>query len=134
MIDTRLLKLFAWTIGVLILLWMLTECLGGADEADPGRQDLDVDTEQYAADCELAWQALDLVAQADGQNVDAVVDEIDALGTRIADPGLKAAAASYAQEAQSIVAAEPSGDGLDQARVEFQDAAALDLAMRCPLR
>ena len=43
-------------------------------------------------------------------------------------------AASYAQEAQSLVAAEPSGDALEQARIEFHDTAALDLAMRCPVR
>ncbi|SDD05394.1 hypothetical protein [Glycomyces harbinensis] len=134
MFERRLLKLFAWTIGVLILLWMLAECLGGADEADPSRQDLDRDTEQYAADCDRAWEALDRVTEADGQNVDAVVDEIDALGTEIADQTLKSMVAGYAQEAQSIVAAEPSGEALEQARFDFRDAAALDLSMRCPIR
>jgi Asp-tRNA(Asn)/Glu-tRNA(Gln) amidotransferase A subunit family amidase len=134
MIDPRLLKLFAWTIGVLILLWMLTECLGGVDEADPDRVELDRDTEQYAADCDRAWEALDLVAQADGQNVDAVVDRINALGAEIEDPELKAMAAAYAQETQSIVTAEPSGEALDQARIEYRDTASLDLAMRCPVR
>ncbi|MCD0442872.1 hypothetical protein LO763_04440 [Glycomyces sp. A-F 0318] len=133
MIDTRLLKLFAWTIGVLILLWMLAECAGGPDETDGG-PDLDRDTEQYAADCERAWEALDLVGQADGQNLDAVVDQIDALGTEITDPNLKALAASYAQEVQTLVAAEPGGEALEQARAEFRDTAALDLGMRCPLR
>lgn len=133
MIDTRLLKLFAWTIGVLIVLWLLAEC-AGPDAPDPDLPDLDRDTEQHAADCDRAWEALDLVAQVDGQNVDAVVDRIDALGTEIADPNLKAAAASYAQEAQSIAAAEPSGEALEQSRAEFRDAAALDLAMRCPVR
>jgi len=132
MIDTRLLKIFAWTIGVLILLWMLAECLGGTDEADPRNQDLDQDTGQYEADCDRAWQALDLVGQADERNVDSVVDQIDALGTEIVDSNLKALAATYAEEAQAIVAAEPSGDALEDAHVEFRDTAALDLAMRCP--
>lgn len=134
MFETRLLKLFAWVIGVLILLWMLTECLGGTDEADPGRQDLDRDTEEFAADCDRAWEALDRVTEVDGQNVDTVVDEIEVLGTEIADPSLKSMVAGFALGAQTIVSDEPSGDALEQARNEFRDTAALDLAMRCPIR
>ncbi|MFG3342169.1 hypothetical protein [Glycomyces sp. NPDC048151] len=136
MTDLRLVKLFAWTIGVLILLWMLTECLGGANETDPGYQDLDRDTEQFAADCQNAWQALDLAVSADGGSVDAVVDQLDALGTEIEDPNLKALTAGFAQQAQEIVADAPPDDpeALQDAQAAFRDDAALDLAMRCPLR
>jgi hypothetical protein len=136
MVDRRLVKLFAWVIGVLIVLWMLTECLGGADDADPDIQDLDRDTEQYAADCDRTWQALDLAADVDHGNVDAVLDQIDTLGTEIEDPNLKALTADFAQQAQEMVSAvQPEdADGLEDARIEFRDGAALDLAMRCPLR
>ncbi|MBO3732152.1 hypothetical protein [Glycomyces niveus] len=136
MTDLRLVKLFAWTIGVLILLWMLTECLGGANEIDPGYQDLERDDKQYAADCENAWQALDLAAGADGDSVDGVVDQIDALGTEIEDPNLKSLTANFAQQIQAIVADVPAGDAeaLADAQAAFRDDAALGLAMRCPLR
>ncbi|WP_205326416.1 hypothetical protein [Glycomyces sp. YM15] len=136
MTDLRLGKLFAWTIGVLILLWMLTECLGGADETDPGYQDLDRDTQQYAADCERAWQALDLAVQADSGNVDAVIDQVDTLGTEIDDPNLKALTASFGDQAQDMVASARSEDAeaLADAQAAFRDDAALSLAMRCPLR
>ncbi len=131
MIDVRLVKLFAWVIGVLLLLWVLAECLGGVDEADPGR-DLERDTEQYAADCDRTWQALDLVGQVDRQNVDAVVDQMEALGNEIEDAELKAMTATYAEEVQDLVAAAPSED-LEAARTRFQDSAAFDLALRCPI-
>ncbi|MDA1360081.1 hypothetical protein O1R50_10620 [Glycomyces luteolus] len=136
MTDLRLVKLFAWTIGVLILLWMLTECLGGADETDPGPQDLNRDTQQYAADCERAWQALDLAVQADDDNVDSIVDQLDTLGTEIEDPNLKALTADFGQQAQEMVADAQSQDAeaLEDAQAAFRDDAALDLAMRCPLR
>jgi hypothetical protein len=134
--ELRLLKLFAWVIGVLILLWMLTECLGGPAGTGPGDQDLERDSEQYAADCDRAWQSLDLVAHVDHQNVDRVVDQIEALGTDIADPNLKALAAAYARETQELVTRAPPGDSeaLEEARSEYREAAALDLAMRCPVR
>jgi hypothetical protein len=136
MIDVRLVKLFAWTIGVLIMLWMLTECLGGTDATDPGYQDFNRDTQQYAADCERAWQALDLATGADEANVDGVLDQLDALGTQIADPNLKALTAGYAERAQDMVAdADPDNDAaLEDAQGAFRNDAALDLAMRCPLR
>jgi len=134
MIDVRLVKLFAWTIGVLIMLWMLAECLGGADETDPGYQDIDRDTDQYAADCEHAWQALDLAASADEATVDGVVDRIDSLSTQIADPNLKSITAGYAESAQDLVAGAEDDAALVDAETEFRDDAALDLAMRCPLR
>ena len=136
MVDRRLVKLFAWAIGVLIALWMLAECLGGPDEADPDIQDLDRDTEQYAADCERTWQALDLAADVDHGNVDVLLDQIDTLGTEIEDPNLKALTADFAQQAQQMVAAVPpeDEDGLEEARIDFRDGAALDLATRCPLR
>jgi hypothetical protein len=136
MTDLRLVKLFAWTIGVLILLWMLTECLGGVDETDPGYQDLDRDTQQYEADCERAWQALDLAVQADRGNVDVVIDQVDTLGTEIDDPNLKALTASFGDQAQDMVASARSEDAeaLADAQAAFRDDAALRLAMRCPLR
>ncbi|WP_344492779.1 hypothetical protein [Glycomyces endophyticus] len=132
MIDARLVKLFAWVIGVLMLLWLLAECLGGADEADPRNQDLDRDTEQYAADCDRAWQALDLVGEADGASVDAVVDQMATLGNEIEDPALKTLAAAYATDAQDLVAATDPDD-LDEALARYQDAAAFSLALRCPI-
>jgi hypothetical protein len=132
MVDVRLVKLFAWVIGVLVLLWMLAECLGGADEVDPGNPDFERDSEQYAADCDRTWEALDLVGQADAQSLDAVVDEMEALGNRIEDTELKAMAASYAREVQDIVAATAPED-LEAARTRFQDSAAFDLALRCPV-
>ncbi|MDN3242726.1 hypothetical protein [Glycomyces tritici] len=136
MTDLRLVKLFAWTIGVLILLWMLAECLGGADETDPGYQDLERDTEQIVADCEHAWQAFDLAADADSGNLDGVLDQLDAIGTGIADPNLKALTADYALQVQDMVANVPEGDAeaLEEAQAAFRDEASLDLAMRCPLR
>jgi hypothetical protein len=134
MTDLRLVKLFAWTIGVLILLWMLTECLGGADETDPGYQDLDRDTQQFAADCERAWQALDLAATADSGTVDVVLDQLDTLGTEIEDPNLKALTADFGERAQEMVAGAEGEDALVDAQAAFRDDAALDLAMRCPLR
>ena len=54
--DNRLFRIFAWTIGVLIVLWMLTECLGGVDPADPRDLQPDRNGDQYAADCDRAWQ------------------------------------------------------------------------------
>lgn len=132
MIDVRLVKLFAWVIGVLLLLWMLAECLGGVDEADPDLPDPGRDTQQYAADCDRTWDALDLVGQADAQSVDAVVDQIVALGNQIEDAELKAMTASYAEGVQDLVAATAPED-LDAARSRFQDAAAFDLALRCPV-
>jgi hypothetical protein len=136
MSELRLVKLFAWTIGVLILLWMLTECLGGPNDAIPDNEDLERDTRQYAADCGLTWQALDLVAEADHQNVDRVVDQIDALSTEIVDPNLKALAIGYARQTEELVAQVPPDDppALDEARIEFRDTAAFDLALRCPVR
>lgn len=134
MTDLRLVKLFAWTIGVLILLWMLTECLGGADETDPGYQDLDRDTQQFAADCERAWQALDLAATADSGTVDVVLDQLDTLGTEIEDPNLKALTADFGERTQEMVAGAEGEDALADAQAAFRDDAALDLAMRCPLR
>ncbi|GAA2146400.1 hypothetical protein [Glycomyces algeriensis] len=136
MTDLRLVKLFAWTIGVLTLLWMLTECLGGVDETDPGYQDLDRDAEQIAADCEHAWQAFDLAAEADGENVDGVLDQIDTIGTGIVDPNLKSLTSGFAVRVQEMVASVPEGDAdaLEEAQAAFRDDASLDLAMRCPLR
>lgn len=136
MTELRLVKLFAWTIGVLILLWMLTECLGGPNDAIPGNEDLERDTQQYAADCGLTWQALDLVSGADHQNVDRVVDQIDALSTEIDDANLKALAVGYARQTEELVAQVPADDAaaLDEARKDFRDTAAFDLALRCPVR
>jgi hypothetical protein len=136
MTELRLVKLFAWTIGVLILLWMLTECLGGPSDTIPGNEDLDRDTQRYAADCGLTWQALDLVSEADHQNVHRVVDQIDALSTEIDDSNLKALAVGYARQAEELVAQTPADDpaALDEARLEFRDTAAFDLALRCPVR
>jgi hypothetical protein len=132
MIDVRLVKLFAWVIGVLLMLWMLTECLGGADEADPDTPDLERETEQYAADCDRTWQALELVGQADAQSVHTVVDQMETLGNQIEDAELKAMTASYAEEVQDLVAATDPED-LDAAREQYQDAAAFDLSLRCPV-
>lgn len=134
--ELRLVKIFAWTIGVLILLWMLTECLGGVDEADPGNQDLERDTEQYAADCERTWTALDLAASADQESVDGVLDQLDAIGTEIEDLELQSLAADFALQAQEMVAdADPADpDALEAAQAEFRSDAALDLSMHCPLR
>ncbi|SDK80543.1 hypothetical protein SAMN05216298_1440 [Glycomyces sambucus] len=132
MIDVRLVKLFAWVIGVLMLLWLLAECLGGVDEADPRNQDLDRDTEQYAADCDRAWQVLDLVGGADGASIDAVVDEMAVLGNEIEDPALKTLAESYSLDVQDLVAATAPED-LDEARSQYQDSAAFNLALRCPI-
>lgn len=136
MIDARLVKLFAWTIGVLVLLWMLTECLGGVDETDPGYEDRDRDRQQYAVDCGHAWQALDLAAGADTGNVDRVVDQLDALSTDMVDPNLKALTAGFAQQTQENVASAQAGDAgdLEDAQAAFREKAAIDLAMRCPLR
>jgi hypothetical protein len=132
MIDVRLVKLFAWVIGVLMLLWLLAECLGGTDEADPRNQDPDRDTEQYAADCDRTWQTLDLVGEADAANLDSVLDQMEALGNEIEDPGLKTLAAAYALDVQDLVAATAPGE-LDDARAQYQDSASFNLALRCPV-
>lgn len=134
--ELRLVKIFAWTIGVLIMLWMFTECLGGTDNTDPGNQDPERDTEQYADDCENTWTALDLAASADHESVDGVLDQLDAIGADIDDPDLKALTADFARQAQQMVAdADPGdADALEASQAEFRDDAALDLALRCPLR
>ncbi|THV25927.1 hypothetical protein [Glycomyces paridis] len=130
MTDFRLLKIFAWTIGVLVVLWMLTECLGGVDPADPGDLGPERDDERYAADCGRAREALEVAAGADAATIDAALDRIDALGAEIADGELKALVAGYGEQAQAIVAAEP--ESLDEAMSDFRDPAAFDLALRCP--
>lgn len=133
MTDARLFKLFAWVIGVLLMLWLLAECLGGVDETDTRFEDMERDADQYAADCGRAWEALDLVGTVNGDNVAVVVDQIDSLGTAVADPDLKNLVAGYADRAQEIVV-ETSGEDLAGAHTEFRDAAAVNLAMSCPMR
>ncbi len=66
--------------------------------------------------------------------MDVLLDQIDTLGTEIEDPNLKALTADFAQQAQQMVAAVPpeDEDGLEEARIDFRDGAALDLATRCP--
>lgn len=132
MIDVRLVKLFAWTIGILLVLWMLAECMGGADEADEDNEDLQRDSEQYAADCDRAWQALDLASEAAGGDVETVVDQMEALGNEIEDPDLKSLTAVYASQVQDL-AAGTAPEELEGAIAQYQDSAAFDLALRCPL-
>jgi hypothetical protein len=134
MTDTRLYKLFAWVIGVLCLLWLLAECLGGVDEADPRYEELERDSDGYAADCGRAWEALDLVGTVNEDNAALVVDQIESLGTAIEDPGLKSLAAGYAARAEDLAGEESSGAALEEARAEFRDTAAIDLSMSCPMR
>ncbi|MEU5875203.1 hypothetical protein AB0A73_27030 [Glycomyces sp. NPDC047369] len=130
MIDVRLVKVFAWTIGVLLVLWLLAECAGGADGTDDN-EDLQRDAEQYAADCGRTWQALDLAGQAAGGDVESVVDQMEALGNEIEDPDLKSLTAVYASQVQDLAATADPED-LEGAIAQYQDSAAFDLALRCP--
>lgn len=132
MIDVRLVKLFAWTIGILLVLWMLAECMGGADETGGDSEDLRRDSEQYAADCGRTWEALDLAGQAAGGDVEDVVDQMEALGNQVEDPDLKALTAVYASQVRDLAASADPED-LEGAIARYQDSAAFDLALRCPL-
>ncbi|MFB9662477.1 hypothetical protein ACFQS3_23850 [Glycomyces mayteni] len=131
MIDVRLVKVFAWTIGVLLVLWMLAECAGGADGTDTDG-DLQRDADRYAADCGRTWQALDAAGGAAGGDVESVVDEMEALGNEIEDPDLKALTAVYVERVQDL-AATAAPEDLEGAIAQYQDSAAFDLALRCPL-
>ncbi|MEU6250797.1 hypothetical protein [Glycomyces sp. NPDC047010] len=131
MIDVRLVKVFAWTIGVLLVLWMLAECAGGIDETDTDG-DLQRDAEQYAADCGRTWQALDAAGEVAGGDVESVVDRMEAFGNEIEDPDLKALTAVYTERVQDLAATVDPAD-LAGEIAQYQDSAAFDLALRCPL-
>ncbi len=125
-----LVKLFAWVIGVLLLLWVLVQCMGGpsptADLDDGG-------AEQHAADCRRTWEALDLMGEADHENVDWVVDEIDELASEIRDPGLSAMTYAFITRTEDMIAAADPGDDkqLEDTYRMYRGLVEVDLSLRC---
>lgn len=131
--DNRLFRIFAWTIGVLIVLWMLTECLGGVDPADPRDLQPDRNGDQYAADCDRAWEALELASNADVDTLDAVLDRLDAIDSEIVDGNLKARAAEYGRQAQTIVTSTEDEQERADLLTQFRQSESFSLASQCPV-
>lgn len=134
MTDLRLGKIFAWVIGVLVLLWLLAECVGASGPVyDPDQVDREQDAQSYAADCDRTWRALDLMGQVDAANVDDVVDEIDMLASEITDPELARLTSSFAVQAREIVDyADPEDpDAFQDDYQLYRGLIEADLTMRC---
>lgn len=133
MTNTLLFKIFAWTIGVLVLLWMLAECLGGVDPADPGDLETGRTTDQYRTDCAHTWEALELASGADVDTLDSVLDRLDALDAQIADGDLKARAVGYGNQAESILTSIQDEGERAEALMEFRQSEGFDLSLQCPV-
>lgn len=125
-----LVKLFAWVIGALVLLWVLVQCMGGpsltADLDDEG-------ADRYAADCRRTWEALDLMGEADHENVDWVIDEIDELASQIRDQGLSAMAYAFLARTEDMIEAVEPGDDeqLEDTYQRYRGLVEVDLSLRC---
>ena len=134
MTGGQLTKLFAWVIGVLSLLWLLVQCVGGPDYTeDLQDRDTDRDAEQHAEDCRRTWEALELVGEADHENVDSVVEEIDMLASQISDPALSDMAYSFVDRTEEMVAAAEPGDTeeLEDTYQLYRGLVEVDLSIRC---
>lgn len=127
-------KLFAWVIGALVLLWILVQCMGAPDRTeDPDEEDPERDTAQYAEDCRLAWEALDLMGEADHGNVDSVADEIDTIAARIEDPQLSEMTYAFVTRTQEMVASAEPGDTekLEDTYQLYRGLVEVDLSIKC---
>lgn len=133
MTGTQLTKLFAWVIGVLILLWLLAECLGGTDPTGPMPEDVEQQNQQLVDDCRRTWEALELMGTADHENVGRVVDEIEILAAEIADPELGAMAADFGVRAEEMIDSIEPGDreAFEEDYRLFRSLTEVDLSMRC---
>ncbi|GAB3232966.1 hypothetical protein GCM10027447_29110 [Glycomyces halotolerans] len=134
MTGVQLAKIFAWTIGVLCLLWLLAQCLAGPDYAtDPERDQYEQDAEQYVADCQRSWEALDLMGELDHANVDQVVDQIDIMAAEIVDPELAEMTYSFAARAEELVRYTDPGDDeqIEEDYRLFRGLVEVELSMRC---
>lgn len=134
MSGVLLTKIFAWVIGVLVLLWLLAQCLGGPDATeDPSEQEIERDAEEYAADCAMAWEALELMGEADHETVDYVADEIETIAADISDPALSEMTYAFAARAEEMVDATEPGDE-EELRENYQlyrGLVEIDLSLRC---
>ncbi len=134
MTGAHLVKLFAWVIGVLVLLWALVQCMGaprsgtGPDGGDSERESV-----QRAADCGRAWEALELMGEADHGNVDAVADEIGMLGDEIVDRELSLMVYAFAERTEEMVAAAEEGDAakLEDTYLLYRGLVEVDLSIKC---
>ncbi|GAB4003627.1 hypothetical protein GCM10029992_46120 [Glycomyces albus] len=133
MTGTQLTKLFAWVIGVLILLWLLAECLGGADTGGPVPEEVEQENQQLVDDCRRTWEALELMGTADRENLGRVVDEIEILAAEIADPELGTMASEFGVRAEEMVAAVEPGDreAFEEDYRLYRSLTEVDLSMRC---
>ena len=133
MTGTQLTKLFAWVIGVLILLWLLAECLGGPDPTAPMPEDVEQENQQLVEDCRRTSEALELMGTADHENVGRVVDEIEILAAEIADPELGSMAADFGVRAEEMVDSIEPGDreAFEEDYRLFRSLTEVDLSMRC---
>ncbi|MCH7230373.1 hypothetical protein L0U85_05805 [Glycomyces sp. L485] len=134
MTGVLLTKIFAWVIGVLALLWLLAECVGGPDPADdPSEQEIQRDAEQYAQDCQNTWEALALTGEADHESAEFVVDEIETIASDIEDPELSAMAYSFAGRVEDVVAGTETGDTeeLQESLQLYRGLVEVDLSLRC---
>ncbi|WP_100444471.1 hypothetical protein [Glycomyces xiaoerkulensis] len=134
MTDLQLGKLFAWVIGVLSLIWLLAQCMGGpVAPPEPDPQEFDRDSQFYAEDCRRTWEALEMMGELDHENVDQVVDEIDLIASEITDPELSEMAYSFGARVQEMVAQTEPGDDeqLQESYMLFRGLVEVDLSMRC---
>lgn len=134
MTGAHLVKLFAWVIGALVLLWMLVQCMGAPQYGTgPGERDSERDSVQRAADCGRAWDALELMGEADHGNVDAVVDEIGMLADEIVDRELSRMVYAFAERTEEMVAAAEEGDAakLEDTYLLYRGLVEVDLSLKC---
>jgi len=133
MTGAPLVKLFAWVIGVLVLLWILVQCMGaprygtGPDGGPEG------ESAQRAADCGRAGEALALMGEADHGNVDSVVDEIEMLADEIVDGELSRMVYAFAERTEEMVAAAEEGDAakLEDTYLLYRGLVEVDLSLKC---
>lgn len=133
MTGTQLVKVFAWAIGVLILLWLLAECLGGPDPVEQPPEEFEENNQQLASDCQRTWEALELMGSADHENIGEVIDEIEIISGEIADPELAQMTADFGVRAEEMVESVEPGDqeALDENYRLFRSLTEVDLSMRC---
>ncbi|WP_026931391.1 hypothetical protein [Glycomyces tenuis] len=134
MTGAALVKLFAWVIGALVLLWILVQCLGGpGDPTEPEGENTERNAEQYAEDCRNTWEALELMGEADHENVDTVVDEIDLIASEIEDPELSEMAYAFVTRTQEMVEHAEPGDTeeLEDTYHLYRGLVEVDLSLRC---
>lgn len=132
MAGAPLVKLFAWVIGALVLLWILVQCMG-APRHGPGEEPEGGSARQRAADCERAGEALALMGEADHGNVGSVVDEIEMLADEIVDGELSRMVYAFAERTEEMVAAAEEGDAakLEDTYLLYRGLVEVDLSFKC---